>query len=88
MSYKDSRFGSTKIIEERFDNLSVSWDYDDSILDLEQRKVVFLYTPDLKHVDKYGCPEHCHIELTQKQARNLRDWLIEFFKDIDDESRI
>jgi hypothetical protein len=75
MSYKD-RYGITKIVDDKSDNLSVSWDYDSNKDDLTQRRPVFLYTPWMDNTD-----DHYHIELTRNQAIVLRDWLNDYLEE-------
>lgn len=80
MGYSD-KFGSTRIIDEQFDNLVINWDYEDDHLDKTQRHPVFLYTPDMEDKDKHGCPEHFHIRLTRDQAGTLHKWLADYLED-------
>lgn len=56
------------------ETLSVSWDYDDDANDIKQRKAILLYVPDI------SSHEHEHIELSQAEARKLRNWLDRFLK--------
>tara|TARA_R100001086_G_scaffold246872_2_gene179859 strand:+ start:1347 stop:1592 length:246 start_codon:yes stop_codon:yes gene_type:complete len=65
----------TEIIKNQpFDNLRISWDYEDDPEDISQRTVSFLYTPDMDNTY-----EHFHIELNDAEGMALRNWLIEFY---------
>lgn len=75
MSYKD-RYGVTRIKDERFDHLDISWDYWDNEHDLSQRKCMLLYIPDTT------AENHNHIELDREQATVLRDWLTNYLEDV------
>ncbi|CAN5681576.1 hypothetical protein BH10CYA1_BH10CYA1_03150 [soil metagenome] len=76
MAYKD-RHGRTVIRPDDDNNLRIAWDYDDDESDLVQRMAVFLYTPQMSNTET-----HFHISLSQPQAKELRDWLDEFLKDV------
>jgi len=73
MSYKRHKYGITKIIKNRFNNLQINWDY---ITTLKSKHPVLLFTPDMKDTNN-----HYHIPLTVKQAIKLRDWLNDFIED-------
>jgi hypothetical protein len=73
MSYKNT-FGKTNIRSSKTFALSISWDYDSSP---KRTYPVFLFTPDMDNTD-----EHYHIALTAAQARKLKDWFDDYFKDI------
>lgn len=85
MTYTD-KYGTTILrgAEERFQHLKVHWDYDYDENNLKERKVVLFYTPDINDIDKYGCPDHDHIELSREAAWKLKTWLDEFFKEVGD----
>lgn len=74
MAYKN-KFGITKIITSKRNNLDISWDCDD--LKSKNRKPVFLFTPNMDNIIN-----HFHIELSKKQAVKLRDWLADYLKDV------
>ncbi len=83
MGYKDKKYGGTIIIPDDRYHLIIHWDYDDNENDLNQRKVILFLTPDMNNKDKHGCTEHDHIKLTRVQAGLLRDWLNDFFEEVD-----
>jgi hypothetical protein len=71
VSFKDP-FGITKIRASDRDNLNISWDFDTNP---KKNYPVLLYTPDMRDTDN-----HYHIALSEKQARELRDWLTAFLR--------
>ena len=73
MSYKD-KYGITTINDDNWDNLQISWDYDED--DPQGRYVVLLYTPNMDHKI-----EHYHIPLEHAQAKTLYKWLGAYLKD-------
>lgn len=83
MAYKD-RYGSTKLRNGRRDNLSIGWDnFVNSAKNFASPKYahnrvpVFLFTPDMEDTK-----QHYHIELNKQQAKDLRDWLTAYLKDV------
>lgn len=81
MSYQN-KFGITKIIDKKRDNLSVSFDTGTRRFKEDEVGVVFLYTPDMDNTQ-----EHFHIELTRQEASLLKDWLGAFLSEPDNLDR-
>jgi hypothetical protein len=75
MSFED-RFGVTKIIDARRDNLSVSFDKGTRRIADNDVGVVFLYTPDMQNTNT-----HYHIDLTKEEAIKLKNWLDSFLNE-------
>jgi hypothetical protein len=74
MAYKN-KFGITKIVDKKRDNLSVSFDTGTRRIKKDEVGVVFLYTPDM------DTQEHYHIELNRQEASLLKDWLEAFLNE-------
>ena len=73
-----STFGVTKIIPDKRDNLSISWDVDGEDIDDKSIRIpVLLFTPDM---DNTG--DHYHIPLDYEQAVKLKKWLNEYVDDV------
>jgi hypothetical protein len=73
MTIKDSIRKHHKIcdiIDHKFELLSISRDHGTQI---EEMHPVLLYVPNR------GGENHYHIELTNEEAKKLRDWLNEYF---------
>lgn len=80
MAYKD-KYGITAIQQKgrykSVDTLDISWDCDDdSESDKSKRYPVFLVIPGKKKM------YHEHVSLSRKGAKDLRDWLSAFLKDV------
>lgn len=69
MAYKD-KHGITKIKSGNFHNLSISYEVED-----EHKVPMFLFTPNMKDTSL-----HYHIELSNQEATELRDWLNDYLK--------
>lgn len=84
MAYRN-RYGSTQLRKGQRDNLSIGWDnFINSAKNFAKseyahnRIPVLLFTPDMKWTQ-----EHYHIALSKHQARELRNWLTAYLKDIE-----
>ena len=75
MAYED-RYGSTSIIDRKYNSISISFDDFDGI------RPILLYTPDMTNLI-----DHEHIFLSLDEAKVLRDWLDKFLNDPNLEKR-
>ena len=77
MSFQD-RYGSTKIVNRKLDNLSISFDCGTRRFRTDEVGAVFLYTPDMTNTS-----DHYHIEIKREEAIILKEWLELFLKNKD-----
>lgn len=74
--YQKNEYGILVVRDSKVNNLQISWDFD-VLDDYEKSKYpVFLFTPDMENTQK-----HYHIELSRKEAKQLRNWLNDYLED-------
>jgi hypothetical protein len=75
MSFID-KFGVTKIVDEKRDNLSLSFDSGCRRIKDGEVGLVFLFTPDMSETSS-----HYHIELNKDEIINLKNWIDSFLEE-------
>jgi len=74
----ENKFGITKLIEGRRNNLSVSFDTDTPRIKKDEVGMVFLYTPDMEDTNT-----HYHITLNKDEILILKNWIDSFLNESD-----